>query len=63
MTEIEPQDYCALVIRSPNRLRVVNAHQEVVDLIGNCLGTDMKKLGFQFASLLNIILFDMISRV
>jgi hypothetical protein len=27
---LEPQDYCALYCRSPNRLRLVNAHPEVV---------------------------------
>ena len=30
---LEPQDYCALYCRSPNRLRVVNAHPEVVEAL------------------------------
>ena len=30
---LEPQDYCALYCRSPNRLRVVNAHAEVVEAL------------------------------
>ena len=34
---IEPGDYCALVCRSPNRLRLVNAHAEVVEIIENSL--------------------------
>ena len=34
---IQPHDYCALVCRDPNRLRVVNAHPEVVAVIERCL--------------------------
>ena len=34
---IQPHDYCALVCRDPNRLRVVNAHPEVVEVIERCL--------------------------
>ena len=34
---IEPEDYFALICRSPNRLRVVNAHPEVVEIIENSL--------------------------
>ena len=31
--KIQPEDYCALVCRDPNRLRLVNAHPEVVEVI------------------------------
>ena len=34
---IQPDDYCALVCRDPNRLRLVNAHPEVVEVIERCL--------------------------
>ena len=34
---IQPHDYCALVCRDPNRLRLVNAHPEVVEVIERCL--------------------------
>ena len=34
---IQPEDYCALVCRDPNRLRLVNAHPEVVEVIERCL--------------------------
>ena len=30
---LEPLDYCALYCRSPNRLRLVNAHPEVVSAV------------------------------
>ena len=36
---IQPDDYCALVCRDPNRLRLVNAHPEVVEVIERCLET------------------------
>ena len=35
--KIQPEDYCALVCRDPNRLRLVNAHPEVVEVIERCL--------------------------
>ena len=30
---IEPRDYCALFFREPNRLRIVNSHHEVVEVV------------------------------
>ena len=35
--ESPPEDYCALICRDPNKLCVINAHQEVVELIQRCL--------------------------
>ena len=34
---IDPGDYCALICRAPNRLRLVNAHSEVVEVIEKSL--------------------------
>ena len=35
--KIQPEDYCALVCRDPNRLRLINSHPEVVEVIERCL--------------------------
>ena len=32
---IEPSDYCALICREPDRLRIVNCHEEVVEVVRN----------------------------
>ena len=29
----EPSDYCALICREPDRLRIVNSHDEVVEVV------------------------------
>ena len=34
---LDPRDYCVLVSRQPNRLKLVNAHDEVVQVIKECL--------------------------
>ena len=34
---IEPQDYCALICREPDRLRIVNSHDEVVEVVRTSL--------------------------
>ena len=38
---LEPLDYCALYCRSPNRLRLVNAHPEVVDHVETALASQL----------------------
>ena len=30
---IEPRDYCALFCREPNKLRIVNSHDEIVEVV------------------------------
>ena len=36
--KIQPEDYCALVCREPNKLRLVNCQAaEVVEVVGRCL--------------------------
>ena len=30
---IEPSDYCALILRVPDRLRIINSHDEVVEVV------------------------------
>ena len=32
---VEPMDYCALICREPDRLRIVNTHDEVVEVVRN----------------------------
>ena len=34
---IEPSDYCAILCREPDRLRIVNSHDEVVEVVKICL--------------------------
>ena len=54
---LQPSDYFALVSRQPNRLKIVNAHDEVVQVITDCLPENVSfyykskaTCGFKFSS-------------
>ena len=57
MIMLQPSDYFALVSRQPNRLKIVNAHDEVVQVITDCLPENVSfyykskaTCGFKFSS-------------
>ena len=47
---IEPEDYCAIVCREPDRLRIVNAHDEVVEAVQTCLSLNQIEFSFYLKS-------------
>ena len=48
--QMEPADYCALLCREPDRLRLVNAHEEVVEVVRGCLGRAELPFTFYYKS-------------
>ena len=47
---IYPEDYCALIFRAPDRLRVVNAHDEVIKVISDALENFQLDFSFYYKS-------------